>query len=430
MKPFAKRSLAAMAAALIATGASAAPYCDALGDRDALPSKYQKRGPFHSDMKSGWIIGDDQMRASFEVSAEARLLLASIREEFAAAGATLAVMSAPPRPLFAPDEARAAMGRSDYDAEATSAAFRGYVDALNAAGVIAPDLLTTLSDAERDVYFKRDTHWTPAGAVFSAAALAKALKMDAEAAAPAFSGSYDEKGSLSAVAEAACGARPDVETVAAPEFAKVGDAQLLLGDAPGGPSIALVGTSFSDRYKRDAYRVADAIAHYTGASVENFSISGGGATSAMEAFIRNGGLSEFAIVVWETPYSEPLNNVSALRQILGALRSVRRDAAPATGQIIEISGDWASVTPDIAFRKNGAIDVEIHGVNTGQLDVEIYAADGTKTRAKLRKSDRVEAAMRSDHWSLALGSVDPTTIERIKFRLKGAEKTAAVLRAF
>ncbi|MEL7463864.1 MAG: hypothetical protein AAFN79_07340 [Pseudomonadota bacterium] len=428
MKPLMTLSAALLAATMTATGAAAAPYCDALGDRDALPSKHQKRGPFHSDAASGWIIGDDQLRARFEMSAEASLLLSAIREEFTAQGATLAVVAAPPRPLFAPGEALAAMGLAGYDAAATAAEFQAYVKALNAVGVAAPDLLAALREGGEAVYFKRDTHWTPTGAALSAAALADALKMRADAAAPAMTGGYEEKGSLSAVAEAACGARPEAETVAAPDFAKAGGADALLGDAAAGPALALIGTSFSDRYKRDAYRVADAIAHYTGAAVENASISGGGATSAMEAFIRSGRIGEFDVVVWETPYSEPLTNLSALRQILGALKSARI-AASAEGQEIAVSREWATVEPEIAITAEGAIELEIDGVEVGQLDVELRGADGAKTRIKLRKSKRVEAGRRSDRWTFALGSIDPQSIDRIKIRLKGAEAATAIMRA-
>lgn len=423
-----KFAAAALVAVMVAGAANAAPYCAEMNSRDTLPKKFQKRGPFYSDAASGWIIGDDQMRGSFKVSAEARALWAAIKAEFDAQGVTLTVMAAPPRPLFAPADVRAAMGKADYDADAAAKAFSSYIEGLNQAGIAAPNLLPAAIKAERPYYFQRDTHWTPFGAALSARALADVIGMTADIAAPAFSGTYEEKGSLSMVAEAACGARPAPETAAAPDFARAGDADALLGDAAG-PTLALVGTSFSDRYQRDAYRVADAIAHYTGASVENFSVSGGGVTAGMEAFIRSGRMAKFKTVVWEAPYTEPLTNISALRQILGALISQRSNGAAAE-QAVEVSGDWTSITPEIALSEGGALELRIAGVATGQLDVEFYDADNTKTRVKLRKSDRVDAAMRSDVWTIALGSIDAGAVIRIKLRLKGALKgTAATLRA-
>ncbi len=418
---------AALAVALTAGAVHAAPYCDEMNSKDTLPKKFQKRGPFYSDAVSGWIIGDDQTRAKFRVSGEARHLWSAINAEFEALGVNLTVMAAPPRPLFAPEKARAAMGAGGFDAAGVAKAFGGYIDALNEAGVPAPNLLETATGAERPYYFQRDTHWTPSGAALSAKALSAVIGLTADAVAPDYSATYEEKGSLSMVAEAACGDRPAPETVTAPDFARAGDASALLGAATG-PALALVGTSFSNRYQRDAYRVADAIAHYTGASVENFSVSGGGVTAGMEAFIRSGRMAEFKTVVWEAPYTEPLTNISALRQILGALISQR--STQSAGQNVDLSGDWVSVKPEVALTSNGALDIQVEGVEAGQLDVEFYDANDRKTRIKLRKSDRVDAALRSDVWSIALGRIDPASIVRIKLRLKDANKeTMATLHA-
>ncbi len=426
MKPLSLLSIAAVA--LVANAAQAAPYCEAMNGKDTLPSKYQKRGPFYSDTASGWIIGDDQMRGKFTISDEVRLLWSAIRAEFAAQGVDLAVMAAPPRPLFAPAEVRTDMGKADYDVDTVAEAFNRYIAGLNDAGIAAPDLLVTASAADRPYYFQRDTHWTPSGAALSANALAVAIGLATDVAAPEFSETYEEKGSLSMVAKDACGSRPAPETVAAPDYAKAGDASSLFG-VVSGPALALVGTSFSDRYQRDAYRVADAITHYTGASVENFSVSGGGVTAAMEAFIRSGRMKEFETVVWEAPYTEPLTNISALRQILGALIS-QRSGGDAAEQIVELSGAWTSISPKIDMTGSRAIEVQITGVETGQLDIEFYDIDNKKTRIKLRKSERVAATLRSDIWSVALGEIDPATIARIKLRLKDASKGAvANLRA-
>ncbi|WP_412550274.1 alginate O-acetyltransferase AlgX-related protein [Shimia sp. MIT910701] len=46
-------------------------------------------------------------------------------------------------------------------------------------------------------------------------------------------------------------------------------------------ALALLGSSFSNRYKRDHYRVADALARAFDADVENFSVSGGGPIGAI-----------------------------------------------------------------------------------------------------------------------------------------------------
>lgn len=424
-------------ALVIPAFSSAAPYCADLTDPDALPSKYQKRAPFYSDTTSGWIIGNDQLKGDFAVSSEASALLRHIVAEFESRGIELAVLAAPPRPLFAPTDARTAAGvPTDFEAGALQDGFSAYIGALNAIGISAPDLSSLAEGDSADAYyFKRDTHWTPFGAATSAALLAEALDggpASTSLSDVAFSSEYSEKGSLSAVVEKVCGARPAVETMVAAEFAQPGSAASLLSDAPAGSSYALVGTSFSDRYQRDAYRVADALAHVLQAPVENYSVTGGGMAGAMEAFIRSGALASgaYKAVVWESPYTAPLNDVSQLRQILGALQSTR------TADRSEIfagavGDDWVQVKHKLAVSDVAGLEIQIADVSAGILYVELYDKDDHKTRIKLVKSDRIDASDRTDLWTFALTDLPTTDVVRLKVRLPGnASKKAAQIRSF
>ena len=410
------------ASLLMISAAHAEPYCEALGAKERLPAKYQKRGPFYSDTQSGWIIGDDQLRTDFELSDEAKSILSRIAEEFSARNIQLVVMAAPPRPLLASAAERAAMGvPATYDERAVADAFSGYVKSLNELGIKAPDLSPIALENAAEYYFRRDTHWTPFGAAISASVLAKDLGGDGSAslAGLLLTEEYSEKGSLSMVAKAACGARPEPEIVMAPTYTKKGDVSALLSD-DAGPAIALVGTSFSDRYQHDAYRVADAIAHFTGAQVDNMSVTGGGVAGAIEAFIRSGALQsgKYQTVVWEAPYTAPLTDVGALRQILGALLSQR--GVSLGSDTADVSSDWVNIEPDFALADGAAIEIRLPGVAVGQLDVEFYDADKGKARLKLRKTDRVDPALRSDVWSIALADLPIKDVARMKLRLRGA----------
>jgi alginate biosynthesis protein AlgX len=366
MKPLLPVLLACLATF---SAAQADSYCGALGVKDQLPVKYQKRGPFYSDRATGWIIGDDQLRADFTLNGEAKSLLSQIVSEFSIQGVTLAVMTAPPRPLFASAVVRSEMGvPSSYDGNAVVDAFSGYIAELNALGIKAPNLLPIALDNAADYYFQRDTHWTPFGAAVSAAALAEKFdnSPSASLAALLFTEDYAEKGSLSMVVKAACGVRPELETVKAPAYAKKGEASALLSDT-NEPAIALIGASFSDRYQRDAYRVADAIAHFTGAQVDNMSVTGGGITGAMEAFIRSGDLTsgKYKTVVWEAPYTAPLSDVGALRQVLGALLSQRAQSAGT--DTAEVSDSWVNIKPTFELVKGTAIEIHLTMQTTTKL---------------------------------------------------------------
>lgn len=421
-----KRLLSTLFASLIAVSAAhAEPYCDALGNKDQLPGKFQKRGPFYSDVNSGWIIGDDQLRADFTMSDEAKSLLRQIVQEFSGQGVELAVMVAPPRPLLVPTAVRTEMGLpSSYDEQAVADAFSGYISELNSLGITAPNLLPIALDDAAEYYFQRDTHWTPFGAAISAAALAKALGDNGSAslAGLLLTEEYSEEGSLSMVADAACGDRPEAEVVKAPAFSKKGDANSLLSETTE-PAMALIGTSFSDRYQRDAYRVADAIAHFTGAQVDNMSVTGGGITGAMEAFIRASELTsgKYKTVVWEVPYTAPLSDIGALRQILGALLSQRGQSAGV--DTADVSVRWVNIKPHFDLATGAAVEIHLPGVSVGQLDVEFYDADKNKAQLKLHKTDRVAPSLRSDIWSIALSDLTINTLTRMKLRLRGADES-------
>ena len=403
----------ALGAVFAATTGMAGPFCAALSNTDQLPKKYAKRGPFYTDTQSGWIVGADQLKVTFVVTPEVSALWQAIRNEFDAQGVSLTVLAAPPRPLFAP----ANVLPDSYAADADRNAFSDYIHALNMAGIVAPDLTQVLdTSASQNYYFKRDTHWTPAGAYVSAQLLGVSLSITgAETNNATFDRSYDEKGSLSAVVEKSCGTRPESETVASPSYATSGDAGGLLAETKPA-SIALVGTSFSNRYKTDSYQVAGALVHALGGEVQNFSVTGGGMVGAMEAFVLNGELEQgnFETVVWETPYTTPLTNVSGLRQLLGALQEPDGLVNIYAG---DIGTDWRSVRYDISDVGASSLQITTPAVTTGKMSVELYGDKGKKIRVQLVKSDRIDPELQTDIWRLSLVALPVSGVNRIKFKL-------------
>ncbi len=407
-------SIAVLALATCQT-AWAAPYCADLMAVDTLPKSYQKRGPFYFDTQSSWIVGADQLDQDFALGAEATFLLREIAKAFERAGTQLVVLSAPPRPLFAPAEVLAASGApATYAPQDAAAAFGAYIAALNTAGIPAPDL-SQFAEMERagDFYFQRDTHWTPFGAYLSARQLAETLAVSMPSA-PPFTGSLTEKGSLSAVVEKTCGTRPAPETVAAPIYTKTG---ALLGASDKG-QVALVGTSFSDRYKRDAYQVADALSYVLDKDVVNVSLTGGGLTGAMVAFLSDSALdlSVFDYVVWETPYTAPLTNAAALRQVLGHLQE---QASSTSSELatFDIGAKWENLRIGFDASEFATLSLTLPGVQVGQVSIELISKAGDKQRYKLTKSARVPAKHRDDTWVLALTGLPEPNIERLKIKV-------------
>lgn len=410
--------------------AAADPFCAALEDADQLPKKFQKRGPFYTDAASGWIVGRDQLKSDFVVKEETSALWRDINKAFADKGIQLVVLAAPPRPLFAPEHMALP---ATYDRVKQQQAFSAYITALNAAGIAAPDL-SELRDLGDEYYFARDTHWTPMGAFHSAVRLERAMAEqpnDTGAEDIKSDVTYTEKGSLSAVVEATCGARPVAETVPAATYVQQGGAAALLGDDPSEDKIALVGTSFSDRYQRDAYEVADALSFAMERPVDNYAITGGGLTGAMEAFLNTEGsvTAAYKTVVWEVPYTTPLTQIDGLRQVLGILQSPIGDAVETKELLIDDA--WTTVDVGVSLSEVSVIEVETPNVDTGKLVIELIDRNGTKIRTKLTKSGRVDSASRSTRWTIATGHMPIKDIERIKVRLMGEKvQHSAIIHLF
>ncbi|MEO0390243.1 MAG: hypothetical protein AAF218_04805 [Pseudomonadota bacterium] len=404
--------------------ALSAPYCTALTSPDTVPKAHIKRAPFLSDTVSGWILGQDQLKNAFEVTDEVRLLWQAISHEFAERGADLVVLSAPPRPLFVPEEDLRRMGHDlGHIRDTLGAAYTNYISGLNAEGIPAPDLSSLArSDARGEYYFLRDTHWTPRGAAASVAALHAAATDEDTPQGPEFLRHFEEPGSLSKVVAEICGTHPAPERVSAPDYHTRGGADALFGDAEGRTRIALVGTSFSNRYQHDAYQVGDAIAHYFDADVSNYALAGGGPTGAMIAFIESGALDAGAYghVIWESPYTVPLVDTDSLRHVLGALTAHRvQDAVP--GQTAPVSDVWTSVPLAFDAAEFVSLSVQTPGTTAGRLVVEMIADDGERHRIRLFKSDRLPPDLRTETWTLALDGLSSARIARVKLRLMGVD---------
>jgi hypothetical protein len=312
-----------IACLVLGSVAQSAPYCADLLNREALPKKYARVAPIYSDQTSGWIFTQDQLKDRYEMKASSLKLVQAIVDEFAARNVPLAIVVAPPRPVIAgQDSLDAAMGQYLYSVADAHSSFDKMIEQLAGTGAIVPNL-SDVALADPDIrdrfYFRRDTHWTAVGSAVSATALANTVNAQApdlfandgdlnlrelEA-----SGAIQEEGSLAEVVHKACGITLPPETSETFDLSRSGD---LLGAPSNSPAIALLGSSFSNRYKRDHYRVADALARAFDVDVENFSVSGGGPIGAIEAYVMSGALKrqDHDLVVWELPYTESFNSQS------------------------------------------------------------------------------------------------------------------------
>ncbi|WP_424973548.1 alginate O-acetyltransferase AlgX-related protein [Dinoroseobacter sp. S124A] len=406
-------SVIGAAALLAAPHAQAAPYCSALLEAESLPKRYAKVAPIYSDQQSGWMFTRDQLKDRYDMKRSAATLVGEIAQAFAARDVALAILIAPPRPVVAGQaQLDAAMGTERYDVAAAQASFAALLAQLAETGAIVPDLqgLALGDPALRDrFYFRRDTHWTPLGAAASASRLAALTATQRPGLFPAAASfvpaakadeSYREKGSLAEILRKACDQDPGVEEVQLYDLTRP-TALDLLDDTQAGPSIALLGSSFSNRNKSDDYRFGDALARAFDADVENLSVSGGGPIGAIEAYVLSGALErrDHAMVVWELPYTESFNSTSFLRQLLGALQ-----AAGASQRAVPVAvTPGKSVDIPLSGGAPGGIEIVTQGLKHQDMRLELRFDDGSTGKVSLRRRRAVPVEMRSHS---VFGSLD------------------------
>ena len=257
--------------------------------------------------ENGWLFTDEEVAFYEGAAAETARKLAFIdqaRTRLAERGATLVV-------ALVPDKSRVYaehVGRPlpSY----TGARYRAFRAALVAEGVLAPDLLTPLQNAKTDapVYFRTDTHWTPAGAEVAAATLADAL------ADKGISGLFETEYKTETT-----GRRPYEGDLL--KFLPLGVLRSRLGpppddlesrrtsatsDAGGGlfgaqtVPVTLVGTSYS---ADETWNFAGALQRELGADVLNLAAEGQGPLPPMRAYLDSAELRDTppTLVVWEIP---------------------------------------------------------------------------------------------------------------------------------
>lgn len=419
-----------IASLVLGTAAQSAPYCADLLNQEALPKKYARIAPIYSDRASGWIFTQDQLKDRYEMKSSSLKLVQAIVDEFTARDVPLAIVVAPPRPVIAgQDNLDAAMGQYLYSVADARSSFDNMIEQLAGTGAIVPNL-SDVALADTDIrnrfYFRRDTHWTAAGSAVSATALAhtvntQAPDLFANDGDLAFrdlevTGAIQEEGSLAAVVHKTCGAVLPPETSETFDLSRSGD---LLAVSSDGPAIALLGSSFSNRYKRDHYRVADAMARAFDADIENFSVSGGGPIGAIEAYVMSGALDrkDHDLVVWELPYTESFNSQSFLRQLLGAL-SESLSPIKATELQTQPQETVVKLVEGVA---TSGIEIEAEDIAKQNFNLEVRFDNGSTAKVYLGRRNSVPVDLRSPSLRSSLSHYgNRSPVEIVISPIKGA----------
>ncbi len=426
------RIITTLVATLTATTALSNPICGEMLQKEALEKKYQRIAPIYNSADTGWIFGNDQLYDAYGLNSTEQQLLSDLVAEFNARGTQLVMVVAPPRPTVAGqatfDETT---GRAtDFNIALQAETFSSMITQFNEAGAVAPDLLNLVSsDASilENYYFKRDTHWTNYGAANSALAVAQVINPNEQ---PLFEVSqldvvdtFDERGSLGDIARATCDVDPETEQTAVFDYSPLlSSGGGLLDEGSDQTGAVLVGTSFSDRYKRDQYQFADALSAALGTAVENHSVSGGGMTGPMEAFLLSGAMEDVQpeLVIWEFPYTYKLRE-SHLRQILGSLKAI----PDGTAVTASMTNNIAKLDVPTSAYPMAQIGLKMPHAMIERVQLVLSHTDGSEETIRLDRKKRMQSVALNDQWWVDL-SYQTSPVTSIAIEVQGGDQINSI----
>ena len=294
----------------------AAQPCCSLCPRAADPHAYDGSkflGDFRVliEGRDGWLFRTGlDLTTRFDISAASVAQLRRLSDALRARGTQLVMVYQPPRGLMDPDELTPAQRRS-YDWEAARRNYAAALQRLRGAGVIVPPLdQLAVPDKGYDYYFRRDHHWTAAGAQHTARVVADAIrKLPGYAALPRkqfathTDGTLGKPGTLQKVAEQLCGGAwsAQFEPIYVTEAAGGGGS--LLGNSTQ-PQVALIGTSNSDTL--GGYDFNGYLEQFLGTDVLDTAITGGSFEGSLLHYLASKAFQQDPpkFLIWETPYQD------------------------------------------------------------------------------------------------------------------------------
>lgn len=398
----------AVAGALLLAGVSVAapaiaaePHyrCDRLDAQAALSGE---EDDVLSQGRDGWFFRAENtdLDEFFVLDSESLSAMARLGAALRGRGTRLLLMPVPTRGLVAYDQMDAAVplhGR--YARRDALAEYRATVKGFRSVGLDVVDLDPEMIRARIGpaYYLKRDLHWTPQGAKFTAqiaaADIDRLLGSQAGEGRARFATrqvrTEPMTGRLQAMINQYCDDPVPAQELAVFQTVREGgdggpsdDAeQALFGDAgDGGPQVVLAGTSFS---ATATFNFPGFLSEALGRSVLDYSISAGGLSTSLLSYLET---SDFdrdppQVLLWEfLAYHAFADDAVAFRQMIGAAqgtctgtdRLVAESLVDVTG-----AGEVITVPPNAppVIGQAGYLGLEIPDRTVRRFTVEIEYAD-------------------------------------------------------
>lgn len=407
--------------------------CCTLCPRASDPQSYAG-SKFLSDFKvlidgrNGWLFRTGlDLVTQFNVDDDTLAQLHRLSDALRQRGTQIVMVYQPPRGLMDSDELTP-MQRRGYNLQSVRSSYAGVLQRMrNEGGLIVPPLDQMVNENKGyDYYFRRDHHWTAAGAQHTAEVVAATMKK-----LPGFSaiphkqfstrtnGVIGKPGTLQKVATQLCGGVYSMQYEPIYTTDPVGG-DSLLGDTKQ-PDVVLVGTSNSDTL--GGYNFSGYLEENLGVDVLDVAITGGSFEGSLLHYLAS---KEFQAhppkyIIWETPYQDfPDSEQSAykvVRQAIPLVNNGCKGKTPVMSKTMELHqgnnellfNGGGSIRPLVG--RNYQLEFQFSDPAVKDLAAEVWYFSGLKESLKLHfkqyvdNGGRFDAELRTDRPDYAAGTV-------------------------
>ncbi len=344
----------------------------------------------------GWLLRDDDLTTTATVRPSTLAYLTRLTDALEAQNVTLILVAQPPRGV-----ALTAESLPGYDPGAALKRYTAVRAALETTGLQVTDLGAAVRDTPA-YFFRRDHHWTPAGAERSARAVAEIVHatetyrgLEPETFLTETVGQEEQVGSFGEVIGRICGLNPPAERL--PRYRTTRQtspqtttqttseaARSLFGDASA-PPITLVGTSNS---ARPDLNFAGFLEQATGLEVLNAAAIGGGPRAALESYLRSRTFHEAtpSFIVWEfaTLFDVPQDPLF-YRQLIPSVVGV---CATGAATVTQLRGAHTQLFDDPPPGRAERLYLEFSDLSLTAFELALRYQNGRSETLKVRRSGR------------------------------------------
>ncbi len=346
------------------------------------------------------------LKEDFSLSPDVLSELSRLNQAYLDNGIQLAMIRIPTRGLVHNDKlTNSSLKLTGFQYEMAATSFKQLNQSIRKTGIIVPDLsgFFSWSNKEKQLFFKRDNHWTPEGAQLASDIIAKELEfLNLPLSPKKFITSYagllkKENTPFERAASMLCGLRYPAEYAKAlttsPELSNTEES--LFSDSEI-PQVFLVGTSFSNG--QADYNFVGSLQAATGVEVLNLAVSGGKYYGAMDQYLHSLYLDGVKpkLMLWEMPGYAAINDPLFYRRMIPALYNSCDGGHVEIAETVALHNGINQIlinkNPAQKFMKSSdyVLGMKFSNDSIRDFKIRVWYASGDTEKLHIKRSRRIE----------------------------------------